>query len=123
MMTRVHRRIAIPLVAFYALGQAALAHSSCGLDRGSMAQSMAMPTGDTCDDCVTVAADALTATCIANCTADLQLAPGKPVSIPNAAYEPLLTLPKARLGAGPPVVAYPLPLMIARRILLHSFQV
>lgn len=117
------RRIAVVLLALYALGQAAVAQAACGLDRDSMAQSMTMPTGDTCNDCVTVAADALTATCIAHCTADLQLAPGKPVSIPDAAYEPLLTLPKARLGAGPPVIAYPLPLMIARRILLHSFQV
>lgn len=123
MTTSMVRRIAILLVAFYALGQAALAQASCGLDRGSMAQSMTMPAGITCDDCFTVAADALTAKCIAHCTADLQLAPGEPVSIPDAAYEPLLTLPKARLGAGPPFVAYPLPPTIARRILLHSFQV
>ena len=123
MTFRFIRRIAILLLASYAFGQAGVALAACGMDRGAMAQSMAMPAGDTCDDCVEVATDAVTATCIAHCTADLQLAASEPVSIPDAVYAPLPSLPKARVGTGPPVPAQTLAASVPLRILLHSFQV
>jgi hypothetical protein len=123
MTLRLIRRIAIVLAAFSAFGHASVALAGCGMDRGAMAQSMAMPAGDTCDDCVKIATDAVTATCIAHCTADLQLAPGEPVSIPDAVYAPLPSAPKARIGTGPPVSAQTLAASVPRRILLHSFQV
>lgn len=123
MTARLIRRIAILLLASYALGQAALAQAACGLDRASMAQSMAMPAGDTCGECVTVAADAVTATCIAHCTADLQLVPGEPVSIPGPVDAPVPPAPKARVGTGQSLAAQTLASNVPRRILLHSFQV
>jgi hypothetical protein len=123
MTLRLIRRIAIVLLAFYAVGQASVALAACGMDRGVMAQSMAMPGGDACDDCVKVASDAVTVTCIAHCTADLQLAASEPVSIPDAVYAALPSAPKARVGTGPPVSAQALAASVPRRILLHSFQI
>lgn len=117
------RRIAILLVALYASGQVALAQAACGFDRGAMAQAMTMAAGDTCDDCGQVATDTLTATCVAHCTADLQLKPSDPVSIPDAGFAPLPTLRKPPLETGPPLSAELLAAAVPRRILLHSFQI
>ena len=122
MTARLIRRFAIFLVAFYALGQLAVASAACQLDRNAMAQAMTMSAGDTCDDCVQVAVDALSAKCLAHCTADLQLTPGSPASIPAATYA-FAALPKARVGTGPPVSTEPPAAGVPRRILLHSFQV
>lgn len=123
MTARLIRRIAILLVALYASGQVALAQAACGLDRGAMAQAMTMAAGDTCDDCGQMVTDTLTATCVAHCTADLQLTPSDPVSIPDAGFVPLPALRKPPVGTGPPLSAELLAAAVPRRILLHSFQI
>jgi hypothetical protein len=125
MTARPIRRIAILLLAVYAFAQASVALAACGMDRGAMAQAMAMPADHGCDDCAGQAgdADSITAVCVAHCTADLQLTAAEPVSIAATVCAPGLTVPKPRWGAGPPVAAYQPPGMLSRRILLHSFQV
>jgi len=117
------RRIAILLIAFYAFGQASVAFAACGMDRGAMAQAMAMPAGDTCDDCVKANADSVTALCVAHCTADLQIAGAAPDAVAAPAIIesiPAVVVPRFR---SPPVVAYLPPGAPPRRILLHSFQI
>lgn len=123
MSPRLLRNIALAVLALYAFAQASVALAACEMDRSAMAQAMAMPAGDTCEDCVEVATDALTATCLAHCTADLKRTFSDPVSIPDATCAPLPPLPKTRVGTGPPFLAEPLAAGVPRRILLHSFQV
>jgi hypothetical protein len=125
MTARPIRRIAILLLAVYAFAQASVALAACGMDRGAMAQAMAMPAGHGCDDCAGQAgdADSITAACVAHCTADLQVTAAEPVFIAGTVYAQGLTLPRPRWDAGPPVAAHWPPGTLSRRILLHSFQV
>jgi hypothetical protein len=121
MTARLIRRIAIALVAFYAFGQASVALAACGMDRGAMAQAMAMPAGDSCDDCAKAGADSVTALCVAHCTADLQLTGAAPDAAPAVAGVLMVAaVPRFR---SPSVLAYLPPGGPPRRILLHSFQV
>ena len=123
MKFRLIRRIAIALLAFYALGQASVALAACEMDRGAMAQAMAMPVGDGCDDCSKAAADSVTALCVAHCTADLQIAAVPPEAVVAAAIDgsaPAVVVPRFR---SPTVLSYPPPGAPPRRILLHSFQI
>lgn len=122
MTSRLIRRIAFALLAFYAFGQASVALAACGMDRGAMAQAMAMPAGEKCDDCANTAADSVTALCVAHCTADLQLTGAAPDAVAAPAVQPLTALPVARFRS-PPVLAYLPPGTLPRRILLHSFQI
>ena len=116
------RRIALALVALYAFGQASIALAACAMDRGAMAQAMAMPASDTCDDCVTTAPDSVGVACVAHCTADLQLTGVASDAIAAPAMAPLTVAPVPRFRS-PPVLAYRPPGNLPRRILLHSFQV
>jgi hypothetical protein len=104
MTSRLIRRIAIGLIAFYALGQASIAMAACGMDRSAMAQAMIM------------------AACVAHCTADLQLTTATADAVPARAIESRATIPVPSFRS-PPVVAYPPPATPPRRILLHSFQI
>jgi hypothetical protein len=123
MTARFIRRFAVALIAFYAFGQASVALAACGMDRGAMAQAMAMPAGDTCDDCANTGADAVTQLCVVHCTADLQLTAAAPDALPAAAIvDPLMAIAVPRFRS-PPVLAYLPPGAPPRRILLHSFQV
>jgi len=123
MTSRLIRRIAIALLALYAFGQASVALAACGMDREAMAQAMAMPAGDTCDDCANAAADAITPLCVAHCTSDLQLTAAAPDALPAAAIlDSLMAIAVPRFRS-PPVLAYLPPGAPPRRILLHSFQV
>ena len=121
MTFRLVRRIAFALLVFYAFGQASVALAACGMDRGAMAQAMAMPAGDTCDECGT-AGSSVTALCVAHCNADLQLTGAAPdvLAAPAAQLPALFPIPRFR---SPPVLAYLPPGALPRRILLHSFQV
>jgi hypothetical protein len=122
MTSRLIRRIAIVLLALYAFGQAGVALAACGMDRGAMAQAMAMPADDTCDDCAKAATESINALCVAHCTADLQLTAAAPDALPGPAIVDsaiAVGFPRFR---SPPVLALP-PGAPPRRILLHSFQV
>ena len=123
MTFRLIRRIAIALLAFYAFGQASVALAACGMDRGEMAQAMAMPAGDTCDDCAKAGGGSVTAVCVAHCTADLQVAGTAPdVVAAPAIIESMLAVAVPRFRS-PPLLVYLPPGAPPRRILLHSFQV
>jgi len=123
MTSRLIRRIAIGLIAFYALGQASIAMAACGMDRSAMAEAMIMAGSQPCDDCATPASqDAVTAACVAHCTADLQLTTATADAVPARAIESRATIPVPSFRS-PPVVAYPPPATPPRRILLHSFQI
>lgn len=124
MTSRLIRRIAIALLAFYAFGQASVALAACGMDRSEMAQSMAMPAGGTCDDCAKTAGDSVTALCVAHCNADLQVAGTAPDAVvaPAAIIESILAVAIPRFRS-PPVAVYLPPGAPPRRILLHSFQI
>jgi hypothetical protein len=122
MTSRLIRRIALALLALYAFGQASVALAACGMERGGMAQAMAMPAGDTCDGCATADADSVTALCVAHCTSDLQLTGVAPDVVAAPAVQSPTALPIARFGS-PPVLAYLPRATLPRRILLHSFQV
>ena len=123
MTSRLIRRIALALLALYAFGQASVALAACGMDREAMAQAMAMPAGDPCDDCAKADADSVTALCVAHCTADLQLAAAAPDALPAAAIADALIVIAVPRFRSPPVLAYLPPGTPPRRILLHSFQV
>ena len=123
MTSRLIRRVAIALLAFYAFGQASVALAACAMDRGEMGQAMAMPDGGTCDDCAPAGEDAVTALCVAHCTVDLQVAGTAPgVVVAPAIIESMLAVAVPRFRS-PPVVVYLQPGAPPRRILLHSFQV
>ena len=122
MTFRLVRRIAIALIAFYAFGQASVAFAACGMDRGAMAQAMAMPGDQTCDECSTTGADAVTAICVAHCTADWQVT-AAPDAVPAPAVAGPLTAIVVPRFRSPPVLAYLPPGAPPRRILLHSFQI
>lgn len=123
MTARLIRRIALALLASFALGQATVALAACGMDRGAMAQAMAMPAADTCDDCARAGADAVTPLCVAHCTADLQVAAAAPDALPAAAIADSLMAIAVPRFRSPPVLPYLPPGAPPRRILLHSFQV
>ena len=124
MTLRLIRRIAVALLAFYAFGQASVAFAAtCGMDRGTMAQAMAMPAGETCDDCSKAGTDSVTALCVAHCTADMQVAGAAPDALPGPAILASMTVVAVPPFRSPPILAYPRAGAPPRRILLHSFQV
>ncbi len=123
MTVRLIRRIAVVLIAFYAFGQAGVALAACGMDRGAMAQAMAMPGDQTCDECAKAGADTVALNCVAHCTADLQLKAVSPDAVPSPAVAELLTAPAVAHFRSPPILDYLPPGAPPRRILLHSFQV
>lgn len=117
------RRVAFVLIAFYAFGQATVALAACGMERGAMAQAMAMPAGDGCDDCAQGGTSSVTASCVAHCNADLQLTGSAPdAAVPVAAIADALMVVAVPRFRSRPVLAH-LPAAPPRRILLHSFQV
>lgn len=123
MTSRLIRRIAIALLALYAFGQATVALAACGMERGAMAQAMAMPASDSCDDCTQVGPNAVTASCVVHCNADLQLAgSARDAAVPAPAIADALIVVVVPPFRSPPVLAH-LPGAPPRRILLHSFQI
>ena len=124
MTLRLIRRFAVALLAFYAFGQASVAFAAtCGMDRGTMAQAMAMPAGDPCDDCGKAGTDSVTALCVAHCTADMQVAAAAPDALPAPANIESMTVVAVPHFRSPPILAYLPSGAPPRRILLHSFQV
>lgn len=123
MTLRLARRIALLLIPFYAIAYAGIVMAACGMDRGAMAQAMAMSAGDPCDDCPKTSGDSVTAMCFAHCTTDAQLASAPEAStIAPPLAQPLLAPPLSRFRP-PPLALHAPPGSLPRRILLHSFQV
>lgn len=122
MTIRLVRRIAIALLAFYAFGQASIAFAACGMDRGAMAQAMAMPGDQACDGCPAAGASAVTALCVAHCTTDLQITAALD-AVPAPAVAEVLSSIEVPRFRSPPILAYLSPGAPPRRILLHSFQI
>ena len=109
------------LIAFLAFANGSLALAACGMDRGSMAQSMAMPDMPDCDGAGNSPAPG--AVCAAHCTSDLQL-PGLQLPlVREAPAAPVLVveLRERRFdGALHAALPHPAP---PPRILLHSFLI
>src|SRR5262245_10779013 len=121
MSRRVIRRVAVMLLALLGFAHGSLALAACGMDRGSMAQAMAMPEMPNCDSAGSAPASG--AVCAVHCSSDLQL-PGMQLPlVREAAAVPVLVVElrerhlERALLAAPPHPAPP------PRILLHSFLI
>jgi hypothetical protein len=122
MSRRLIRRVAVMLIALLAFAHGSLALAACDMERGSMAQAMAMSDMPDCDS----GANDLAAPgveCVSHCSSDLQL-PGLQLPlVREAATVPVLVVELRKrnfdgaLLAAPPHPAPP------RRILLHSFLI
>jgi hypothetical protein len=122
MNRRLIRRVAVMLIALLAFANGSLALAACGMDRGSMAQAMAMSEMPDCDS-ASGNVQAPGAVCAAHCTSDLQL-PGLQLPlVREAAAAPVLVVElrehrfDGALHTAPPHPAPP------PRILLHSFLI
>ena len=121
MRLRLVRRVAIALLALLAFAHASLALAACNMDRGSMAEAMAMADMPDCQ-CGTAEAATPGAVCASHCASDLQLSGLHMPLVRAAANTPVLVVeaPAPRFDAffaAPPRPAPP------RRILLHSFLI
>jgi hypothetical protein len=124
MNVRAIRRLALALIALLAFAQVSVALAACSMDRGTLAQAVAMPADSPCTDCGPIVTDydPLHANrCVAHCTADLQLA-GLPIANVRAACDaPVLLVPRAE---PPPDIRFTAePLQLPRRVLLHSYLI
>jgi hypothetical protein len=110
------------LIALLAFAHGSLALAACDMDRGSMAQAMAMSDMPDCDG--VAGEDAVPGSaCVSHCSSDLQL-PGLQVPLVREPATVLVLVVQLRernfdgaLLAAPPHPAPP------RRILLHSFLI
>ena len=122
MNRRLIRRVAVMLIALLTFAHGSLALSACGMDRGSMAQAVAMPD---MPDCNSAADDAPVpgAVCASHCSSDLQF-PGLQLPlVRDAATVPVLVVElRERHFDGALLTAPPHPAP-PRRILLHSFLI
>jgi hypothetical protein len=118
------RRTAILLTALLLFGQASVALAACMMDRGSMAPAMEMAADMECDCGEMAAKSTPSATCVAHCTADLQLAGGAAVLVRAPAVFAVLHIiafseASIRAASGKAVP----PPGVPPRILLHSFLI
>jgi hypothetical protein len=131
MNRRLIRRLALALIAFLAFAQANVVLAACSMDRGEMGP-MVVQTGECAaagDQCC--ASDSLQSfeaqvsnTCVAHCTADLQLTGFPVVLVHVPAATPVLLLPPPESSfRGRAVLEAPPPPTITSRILLHSFLI
>lgn len=114
------RCIALLLLGALGFSQISVALAACFMDRGSMAQMSAMPC-----DCGPSDAQPSSATCVAHCTADLQLVGGTVAIVRSAADTPVLVVapgkpPGAAMSRG---LESPPPGAPSRRVLLHSYLI
>ena len=124
MTARFVRRFAAALIALYAFGLGTVALAACGMDRGEMAQTMAMAAAGTEHDCheAEEGAAPLTPVCAAHCTADVQFTGIQPVAVPSRLDIAVLMV-EAVAGRASLPAAYLPPPGPPRRILLHSFLI
>jgi hypothetical protein len=118
------RRLAISLIALFLFAQASVVLAACAMDRASMAQAMtATGSDDSCACGGTEMQQPVTATCMAHCTADLQMA-ALPVALVRApATAPALLVPRLEVHPCLARLQMPRPSPLPRRILLHSFLI
>jgi hypothetical protein len=131
MNRRLIRRLALALIAFLALAPASVVLAACPMDRGEMGRMMVQTSesaaaGDEC--CAPVSIQSFEATlansCVAHCTADLQLAGFPVVLVQSPAANPVLLLsPPEPSFPGRAALEAPPPPTITSRILLHSFLI
>ena len=123
---RTRRWAAIFALAALAFAHASMAFAACSMERGMLAESMAMSAGEECDACnlPKQAPGASAAQCIAHCTADLQHV-SQPVPIvqsPAAASVFLVPQPPAPHSQSRGLSARP-PGAPPHRVLAHSFLI
>ena len=121
MSRRLIRRVAVMLIAFLAFANGSLALAACGMDRGSMAQAMAMPDMPDCDSAGNAPAPG--AVCAAHCSSDLQL-PGLQLPLVREAAAAAVLVVELRERHLDGALIAPLPHPVPPpRILLHSFLI
>jgi hypothetical protein len=123
MRVQVLRRVATSLIALFLFAQASVVLAACAMDRASMAQAMVMEPNEACSCGSAELGVSVTASCVAHCTVDLQLA-GLPIALVHTSESTPFLL--VRMGkADPSLTALhtPPPVPLPRRILLHSFLI
>jgi hypothetical protein len=118
------RRTAILLSALFLFAQGSVALAACVMDRGSMAPAMEMAADMECDCGEMQANTSPTATCVAHCTADLQLPGGAAVLVREPAISAVLyvvAFPDSSIRVAPDKA--PPPRGVPTRVLLHSYLI
>ena len=117
------RRVATLLIALFVYAQGSIVFAACAMDRTSMAQAMTMASDEACTCGGTEMQQTVTASCVAHCTVDLQLA-GLPIALVHGAVgTPVLVVPMAEVHPNLTALHTPPPGPLPRRILLHSFLI
>src|SRR5260221_10391008 len=114
-MTPMSKRwIAVLALAALAFGQASVAVAACQMDRGTMAQAIAVQPAEPCGDCDTPVTahtndSVVASTCVAHCTSDLQLsnAPVPDLAVPGSAPLLVLSDPWSAAILPPGIKAFP----------------
>jgi hypothetical protein len=123
MTARLLRRVAISLIALFLFAQGSVVLAACAMDRASMAQAMTMESNEACSCDGAEMQMSVTASCVAHCTVDLQLA-GLPIALVHASESaPVLLVPVGREDRSLAALHTPPPVPLPRRILLHSFLI
>jgi len=123
MNLRLIRRVALWLIATLAFAQASVVLAACAMDRASMAQAMTMAADESCTCGGAEMQTSVTASCVAHCTVDLQVA-GLPIALVHgSASAPILLVPIAGVDPSLTALHTPPPIPLPRRILLHSFLI
>lgn len=118
------RRTAILLTALFLFAQGSVALAACAMDRGSMAPAMEMAADVECDCGAMEANTTPSASCVAHCTADLQLPGGAAVLVRAPALSAVLHIVVFRDSSVPVVMSKAPPHRgVPSRILLHSFLI
>ena len=112
------------VLAALAFAQASAVLAACSMDRGMLANAMAMSAGQECDAC-DQAVMASVNQCVAHCTADLQQVSQPVAIVPTPAAVPVLWVVAQPPGPPSPpkgLTARP-PGAPPHRVLLHSFLI
>jgi hypothetical protein len=123
MNLRLVRRYAAMLIALFLFAQGSVVLAACGMDRASMAQAMTMASDEPCGCGGTEMQQPVTASCVAHCTVDLQLAGLPIVLVQGAASAPVLVVSMAEVHPNLSALRAPPPIALPRRIVLHSFLI
>jgi hypothetical protein len=123
MNLRLVRRLSIWIIALFAFAQASVVFAACEMERASMAQAMTMDADEPCSCGGGEMQTTVTASCVAHCTADLQLS-GLPVTLVyGLPAAPIRIAPTSNVDLALMARHAPPPFAVPRRILLHSFLI
>ncbi len=117
------RRTAVLLTALFLFAQGSVALAACAMDRGSMATAMEMPADMECDCGEMQANTTPTATCVAHCTADLQLSGAAFVLVRTPSVSAVLHVVAYRDSSIRGADKSPPRSGVPPRILLHSYLI